>query len=83
MSDWRRWRRRRGRAPSIAYMAGQPPDMLDARKAGVVPVGVAWAAESSAGGPTRGWAPIVAEFGSASGGSGGGGVPPPVPVIQA
>jgi pyrophosphatase PpaX len=32
----------------IAYIADQPPDMFAARKAGVVPIGAAWAAGSSA-----------------------------------
>ena len=44
----------------IAYIADQPPDMLAARKAGVVPIGAAWAAGSSAAALRAAGAAIVA-----------------------
>jgi pyrophosphatase PpaX len=44
----------------IAYIADQPPDMLAARRAGVVPIGAAWAAGSSAAALRAAGAAIVA-----------------------
>jgi phosphoglycolate phosphatase-like HAD superfamily hydrolase len=44
----------------IGYIADQPPDMLAARKAGILPVGAAWAAGSSAAALRAAGAAIVA-----------------------
>jgi phosphoglycolate phosphatase/pyrophosphatase PpaX len=44
----------------IAYIGDQPPDMLAARHAGVVPIGAAWAAGSSAAALRAAGAAIVA-----------------------
>jgi phosphoglycolate phosphatase/pyrophosphatase PpaX len=43
-----------------AYVADQPPDMLAAHKAGVVPIGAAWAAGSSAAALRAAGAAVVA-----------------------